>query len=146
MKKTVKIAACQVPDLRQDIAGALSQIESYAEKAKAQQVDLLCFPEGFLQGYEKRDEQVARGHALDLSGAEFTRILQRLTPIAPMLVFGLTELEGDALFNTAVVVEGGQLLGRYRKTQLLKGERIFTPGSEYPIFTVAGLQFGINIS
>ena len=45
----------------------------------------------------------------------------------------------------AVVVERGVLTGRYRKTHLLRGEALFTPGTESPVFEVGDLRFGINI-
>jgi predicted amidohydrolase len=68
-----------------------------------------------------------------------------LTKYKPLIVFGLIEQDNENLFNTAVVIKNGELLGRYRKTHLLDGERIFKVGSEYPVFQINGLKFGINI-
>jgi predicted amidohydrolase len=62
-----------------------------------------------------------------------------------MVPISLIEVERDRLYNTAVVVERGVLIGRYRKTRLLRGEAIFTPGADSPIFEAGGLRFGINI-
>jgi len=62
-----------------------------------------------------------------------------------MLVMGLIEIDGGRLFNTAIVVERGVLVGRYRKAHLLSGERAFEAGGESPLFAVGGLRFGINI-
>ena len=70
---------------------------------------------------------------------------QATADLTPTLVFGLIESDGGSLFNTAVVVREGQLLGRYRKSHLLAGEQVFKAGSEYPVFRVDGLTFGINI-
>ena len=146
MTRTVGVGACQTPDIRGDVDGALDCIETYAEQAAAQGVQLLCFPEGFLQGYETKDKRWARRHALDLDSAAFAQVLHRLARIQSTLVIGLTELEAGTLYNTAVVVKRGVLLGRYRKTRLLEGERrIFEPGRAFPVFTTAGLKFGISI-
>lgn len=142
--KSVKVAACQVPELRADLEGALAWIAVFSEQAQSQGIKLLCFPECFLQGYLVEAEQ-AHLHALDLSSSEFRQVLERLPHTGPMLVFGVIEQEGSRLFNTAVVVDRGRLLGWYRKTHLLDGERIFEPGNSYPIFEVDGLKFGINI-
>lgn len=142
--KSVKVAACQVPELRADVEGALAWIAAFSAKAQPQGISLLCFPECFLQGYLVEDEQ-AQLHALDLSSSEFRQILERLPQTGPMLVFGMIEKEGGRLFNTAVVVDRGRLLGCYRKNHLLEGERIFEPGTSYPTFEVEGLKFGINI-
>lgn len=39
----------------------------------------------------------------------------------------------------------GSLLGSYSKINLLKSEAVFTSGSEYSIFEIDGVKFGINI-
>ncbi len=143
--RTVRVAACQVPDLREDLDGALSWIEDYAAEAASQNVSLLCFPECFLQGYETKDRQRARRHALDLNSDNFARLLARLAYARPMLVIGLIEIAEQKLFNTAVVVNKGRLVGRYRKTHLFDGESVFEEGTSFPVFTVESLTFGINI-
>jgi predicted amidohydrolase len=142
--RTVRIAAAQTPDFREDIPAALAWAETTAERADAEDAALLVFPEGYLQGY-LTDELSARANALDLASAEFAQVLHRLSRFDTMIVMGLIEADGQNLFNTAVVTERGKLIGRYRKTHLLKGELCFHPGVDSPAFQVAGLRFGINI-
>jgi len=89
-------------------------------------------------------------------------VLSRLPKTGPMIVMGLIELEAGRLFNTAVVVDRGVLIGRYRKAHLFSGEHIFAAGSanavrlsggencfdagsDCPAFAVGDLRFGINI-
>src|SRR5580658_9715478 len=127
---TVKIAACLVPVLCEDVDVALTWMRRFGEEAVGQGACLVCFPECFLQGYLCDDR--ARRHAMNLSSPAFEAVLERLGDLTPTLVFGMIESDGESLFNTAVVVREGQLLGRYRKTHLLSGERIFKAGSEYP--------------
>ncbi|MGO8264338.1 nitrilase-related carbon-nitrogen hydrolase, partial [Rhizobium ruizarguesonis] len=81
----------------------------------------------FLQGY-LTDEARARRVALDLASAELAAVLDRLPKSGPVLVIGLIEIDDGRLLNTAVVVERGVLLGRYRKAHLLRGERAFEAG------------------
>jgi predicted amidohydrolase len=142
--KTVRIAAAQTPDFREDVEAALACAVEMARRAEAAGAELLCFPEGFLQGYLTKEEP-ARRNALDLGSLAFAAVLDRLPKTGPMVVMGLIEIEDGWLFNTAVVVERGALVGRYRKTHLLGGERIFDAGQDSPAFEVAGLKFGINI-
>jgi predicted amidohydrolase len=75
----------------------------------------------------------------------FAAVLRRLWRIRPMVVFGFVEVDGDDLYNSAAVVAEGELVGVYRKTHLVDGERYFTAGGEYPTFVCAGVRFGINI-
>jgi predicted amidohydrolase len=139
-----KVAACQVPDIRENIDSSLKWIKRFTERAEKKNVSLVCFPECFLQGY-LTDKKLAKKYAVDLTSPTFKTILQQLAKYKPLIVFGLIEQDNGNLFNTAVVIKDGELLGRYRKTHLLEGERIFKPGSDYPVFQINGLKFGINI-
>lgn len=140
----VKIAACQLPYVHQDINRALAIILEYAARAESQGARLICLPECYLQGYVYVGENTEE-LAFDLSSPAFGRILQALAQLTATVVFGFIEREGTRLFNTAVVVESGVVLGRYRKAKLLAGESQFEAGSSFPIFDLYGVKFGINI-
>lgn len=104
----------------------------------------MLFPECFLQGYLVDDEHV-RAHALDLAGAAFRKILDRLSTVRPTLVFGVIEQRESSYFNAAVVVRTGNVECVYRKTHLVPGEGLFQCGNEYPTFDVNGVICGLNI-
>lgn len=141
---TVRIAAAQTIEYRDDIPNAIRCVVDFAGRAEDFGAKLICFPEGFLQGY-LTDEPTARRVALDLSSVSFVSILGQLAHLVPMIVMGLIEVENQRLFNTAVVISRGRLLGRYRKAHLLGGESAFAAGTDTPTFDVDGLRFGINI-
>jgi predicted amidohydrolase len=159
--KTVRIAAAQTAEFREDPDAALLCAAEVTERAEAQGASLLCFPECFLQGY-LTEEAPARRSALDLGSSAFRAVLKRLPKTGPMIVMGIIEVEGGRLFNTAIVVDRGVLIGRYRKAHLFSGEHIFNAGNDNelrlfggencfdagidnPVFEVDGLRFGINI-
>jgi predicted amidohydrolase len=159
--KTVRIAAAQTAEFREDIEAALHCAAEVVERAEAQGAVLLCFPEGFLQGY-LTEETAARRNALDLASPAFRAVLKRLPKISPMIVMGLIEVEAGRLFNTAIVVDRGVLIGRYRKAHPFSGEHIFNAGSDNElrlfggencfdagidsaVFDINDLRFGINI-
>jgi predicted amidohydrolase len=141
---TVRIAAAQTVELREDIDAALNCAADMAARAEAEGALLLCFPEAFLQGY-LTDEAPARRNALDLASPAFAAVLNRLPKTGPMIVMGMIEVEDGRLFNTAIVVNHGALVGRYRKAHLLAGEKIFEAGRDSDVFEIGGLRFGINI-
>jgi predicted amidohydrolase len=141
----MKVAACQMPDVRNDVRRAVSLIRSCATEAERRGARLVCFPECFLQGYDVRDEYVAQT-ALDLTSAEFTRVLRSLEACEPIIVVGLIERQGTKFYNSAVAIDRGKLVARYRKTHLLDGERaVFEAGVDYPVFQAHGTTVGINI-
>lgn len=124
---------------------AVRVILDFASQADAEHVDLLVLPEGFLQGYLVTEHHV-RDHALEVDGAPLATVLAQLAGIRQTLVLGMLERAGSGYFNTALVITGGRVTGRYRKTHLTAGESIFTPGDGYPIFRPDGMRpFGINI-
>lgn len=120
-------------------------IETYATHATRHGARLVCFPECFLQGYCLDDGYVAEA-AVDLTSSEFDRILRSLEHLEPTVVVGLIERTGHTFFNSAVAVQGGNLVAVYRKTHLLDSEQtIFQPGDDHPVFDVCGTTVGINI-
>lgn len=142
--RTVRIAAAQTPEFLDDVPGAFACLLEVAEQARARGAALLCFPEGFLQGYLTGADD-ARRVAFDLGGRRFADLLGQIPEHAPMIVVGLIEAEGEDLYNTAAVIHRREVVGRYRKRHLLGRERCFRAGEEAATYVVEGLRFGINI-
>ncbi|RSM54886.1 carbon-nitrogen hydrolase family protein [Actinoplanes sp. ATCC 53533] len=140
----MRVGACQTPEILGDVDAAIQVIHDFAGQADAAGVDLLLFPECFLQGYLVTEQHV-HGQAFDPGSPEFSGVLVRLAAIRPSLVVGMIERSGGSYHNTALVVEGGSVVGGYRKTFLTDGESVFTAGDSYPVFDCGGLRFGINI-
>ncbi|MFF5296243.1 carbon-nitrogen hydrolase family protein [Paractinoplanes globisporus] len=144
MAGTLRIGACQTPELLADVPGALAVVERFAAEADAAAVDLLVFPECFLQGYLCTPEYLER-HAVELDSVSFREVLGRLAGVRQVLVLGVIERDGGRVFNSAVVIRAGEVLGVYRKTSLTLGERAFTAGDRFPVFEANGVRFGMNI-
>ncbi len=139
------ISAAQMPDIHGDIEASLAKIIEHAVAAEKENAILICYPECFLQRYVVHKD-LTRELAIDLSSPSFKNILGQFSYINPVLVIGLIEIDKQRLFNTAVVIKNGQVLGKYRKTNLTTGEhKVFTAGDEFPVFEVDGIKFGINI-
>lgn len=145
MKRFVRIGSCQTPEIIGDPDTVLACMMGFTQKAEAQEVDLLLFPECFLSGYTT-DREYLEDFAYDFDSEAFARVLGRLQHVGPTLVFGVSEKKSGKYYNSAVVVTGGKIVGVYRKTHLIDpGEALFAAGSEYPIFEIKGLKYGINI-
>ncbi|MCL2513343.1 MAG: hypothetical protein FWF08_05535 [Oscillospiraceae bacterium] len=50
-KNTVRVGACQAPEIIGDPCAALASMLRFAKEAEDKEVDLLLFPECFLSGY-----------------------------------------------------------------------------------------------
>jgi predicted amidohydrolase len=98
---TVRIGACQTPEILGDVDAAVRCIKGLSERAEAEGADLLLFPECFLPGYLLAEAHVRR-HALDLGSAGFRSVAARLADARPVLVTGMIERAGSRLHNSAV--------------------------------------------
>jgi predicted amidohydrolase len=141
----MKVAACQMPEVRRDSAAALALVRDYANAAATRGAALVCFPECFLQSYDVEESHVAET-AIDLGAARFRRVLDELAGVEPVVVVGLIERDGGAFFNTAVAIERGRLVARYRKMRLLGGEQsVFARGAAPALFECGGMTVGLGI-
>ncbi|HKU18762.1 MAG TPA: carbon-nitrogen hydrolase family protein [Candidatus Saccharimonadales bacterium] len=137
-----KIGVVQAQDIQGDVSAALRVITEAMRRADNESVDILCFPECFLQGYTLDDKET-KERAFDLASPQFKEMLNTLAKHKVTIILGLIEKDADGYYNTAAVIQDGKLLGTYRKIHLF--ERNFQPGEAYSIFTVNDLPFGINI-
>lgn len=145
MKSIVRVGACQTPEIIGDPPTALASMLWFVKEAEDKKVDLLLFPECFLSGYILNETYMAN-YAYDFESQQFAAILKQLEHVKPVLVFGVSEKKSGKYFNSAVVVNRGEIIGVYRKTHLIDpNEAFFTPGKNYPIFEIKGLKYGINI-
>lgn len=109
----MRVGACQTPDIIGDIDAAVRLVGDFARQADAADVDLLLLSECFLQGYRPTTNHV-EAHALDLGSPGFGTVLSRLAQVRQTLVLGMIERAAGDYHNTAVVIAGGRLIGRYR--------------------------------
>ena len=141
----IKIAGCQPPEHLSDVPRNIATIIEFSHTAVKEGASLICFPECYLQGYIV---EVARTRqlAISLNSERLLTVLKQLERIDATIVFGMIERDKGLIFNTAVVVKGGAILGTYRKSRLLANEsKVFAPGKKFPTFTIDGVKFGINI-
>jgi predicted amidohydrolase len=138
----LRIGACQTPEIIGDIERVVSYIQKTSSESK---VDILLFPECFLQGYLVSEEHIKR-YALNISSIAFQKVLDSLGNLTQTLVFGLIEEDLGKYYNSVAVVQNGCLLAVYRKHFLMQQEQtVFDNGGEYPAFQVKGQKVGIAV-
>ena len=136
----LKVAAVQFrsgPDLERNIAGIIERIRALA----AEGVRVAVFPECALTGYY--EDSVRRATIGQLAVAE-KRLGETCKEAGIYAVIGTPHREGDALYNSAVVIApSGAILERYHKIQL--AEAWPTPGDHLSVFPVDGVPCSIII-
>ncbi len=148
----LRIALAQINVTVGDLDGNAAKIKEHLSRAKAQQVDIVLFPELALAGYPPEDLLLKPGFA-----AANRRALQNLLPHTA----GLTAVVGfvdraDDLYNAAAVLHNGELVGIYHKNLLpnyavFDEDRYFAAGDTPILFTFGnsagerGVTFGVSV-
>ncbi len=138
------VAACQVAPTID--APDHAQLTAAVRAAAGRGARLVVLPELATSGYELRDAAEA------MAAAEVDRatvaLLQALSAeLGCVLVAGIAERSGEFVHNSAVVVDGGEVLARYRKVHLWGREpELFRAGAAPPavVDTAAG-RIGVMI-
>lgn len=138
----MRIGHCQLDSQLSDFEGNLAKVIGGLEKADADRVDIVCFPECFLTGYPD-DADIARRDAFSIDSSQIMRVLDQTSRFEAAFIVGFNELRGSDLYNTAIVVHKGHLLGHYSKCSAYM--RFHRQGREFPVFEHKGLKFGVVI-
>ncbi len=132
----LRVAACQILT-GPNVGKSTEKVLHWIEKAAADAVDVIAFPEACLCGYPSGDYwKSARPEDFQRGEAQVIEATKRLN-IA--VVLGTIHGEGGKIFNDLLVIDkGGTVRGRYSKTHL--AESWPTPGRVLPIYEVAGVK------
>ncbi len=110
--------------------------------------ELIVLPELLNTGYAFKSREEALEISEPVPRGESTDALIRFTEKnGNCIVAGLAEKVGGDVYNSAVVIWRGKVLGTYRKMHLFFKEKIwFDPGNtSFQVFDVEGLRVGVMI-
>ena len=139
---TFRVAAFQGRITERDPEASLRKTCEALQWADEREAHVLCMPETYLQGYFDTREE-AWENSIDLESSGFADVCARVGSYNATLLLGLNERRGEDLYNTVVVVEHGQCVGKYSKNYLVRD--YFERGLEFPVFQRDGVTFGIII-
>ena len=113
----IRVAAA-VPQLRvADCAFNVKQIYTLAKQAEAEKVQIVCFPELCITGYTCGDLFFQRQLLNDAEKALSELLLDSFT-LTTVIIVGMPIKTTNKLFNTAVVIQSGKILGVVPKTYI----------------------------
>lgn len=124
-----------------DFEANLKTVLHGLQLASEARVQILSFPESFLNGYfAKRAD--AQKHSFAIDSPQMRTVLERTARFDMVFMVGFNERRGDKIYNTVAVIEQGKILGTYSKA--FPG-MYFESGREFPVFERYGLKFGLII-
>jgi omega-amidase len=144
----MKIAAAQITCAPGEIGANLRKIRDFAARAKKSGAELIIFPEMSDTGYSM---PIIQKHASTWTEGAVPRLEQLAEELSIAIICGVSEREGDVIFNSQVFIEaGGEMVGSYRKTHLVTAppldERpVFKPGDKFVSCSARDWTFGLTI-
>ena len=144
--RNLRLAMAQINTTVGDLEGNTAKVLEHIRKAKAQQADIVVFPEMAIPGYPPEDllfkpsfirSNIEKMHEVVANSQGIT------------VVVGFVDSQGD-IYNAAAVAHDGQLVGVYHKMYLpnygiFDEDRYFKAGSQCPVFVINGIHIGVNI-
>ncbi len=149
-----RVAACTVPVAIADPATNASRIVEVARECHDDGVALAAFPELCLTGYAI-DDLVMQQSVLDATRAAIDTIVSASADLLPVIIVGAPLLNGNRLYNCAVVIHRGTILGVAPKSYLpnyreFYEKRWFAAGAHTDLSTIDlggdAVPFGNNLN
>jgi N-carbamoylputrescine amidase len=148
---SVRVAGIVLKWIRADKEANFRRIEPMIREAAAHKAKIVCTTECFLDGYAIADKSIplekyrALGEPIP-SGKYFQRLSTLAKELKIHLIAGMTEADGEARYNTSVLIgPDGGLVGKYRKQKLQHEAVRNTPGNNSPVFETPYGRIGIMI-
>ncbi|MFT4050666.1 MAG: NAD(+) synthase [Microbacterium sp.] len=112
-----RVAACTIPIAIADPASNARAVIAAAREAHDEGAAVAVFPELCLSGYAI-DDLVMQDVVLDAVRGAIDAVAAASAQLRPLLVVGAPLLLGERLYNCAVAIQGGRVLGVAPKTYL----------------------------
>lgn len=124
------------------------QIATYARRAAKDGASIVVFPELALSGYPPED-LVLKRHFLEDCWKELEHLAHRL-PTESLVMVGAPQAVDTKVYNTAVLLHGGRIVGTYQKMILpnygvFDEKRVFAAGKMPLIVRVGQARVAIHI-
>jgi len=144
--KKLRISLAQINPVVGDLSGNTKKIISYIKRAGKLKTDIVVFPELAVTGYPPEDlllkpqfikENIEALHNIIAASGAIT------------VITGFVD-SNNGLFNAAAIISDQTIVDIYHKKHLpnygvFDEYRYFKPGRRYPLYTLGGIKFGVNI-
>jgi N-carbamoylputrescine amidase len=111
------VALASVNLMNNNVAFNLSQIDTYACEAAAHGIDVICFGESFLQGFDSLSWQYEKDKniAVSQNSPEVAVIRQMTLDYRIDIMFGYIEHANESLYSSYALIAEGQIVQNYRR-------------------------------
>ena len=143
----MRIALAQAAGTPGDVAANLADVERLATRAAGEGAGLVVFPEAFVTGYNIGAQRL-RALAEPADGPSTQRVADIARAAGLAILVGYAERDGDAVFNSAVLVDrDGSTKANHRKLHLWGAldRDAFAAGDVLTLADLDGVRVGVLV-
>ena len=145
----MKITIAQLNNTVGDIDGNIAKALEVISSEKSKNSDLIVFSELFISGYPPED-LVLKDSFLNACSEGLEKIVIFSKDINTGIIIGAPIKEDDKIYNCAVLIDSGKIIGISKKKSLpnysvFDEKRVFDPGETTQTFDFRGIKIGIPI-
>lgn len=142
--KSTRVAAVSMNGYLGEPERVLKAIDGWCERAVAERVELVLFPELVIHGHCTPNTWELAEAVPD--GPSVVRLCEIARRHRLVLCAGMSEKENDIVFNTQVLIGPSGYIGKQRKLHLSRDEVFsYKGGREIPVFDIGPCKVGIVI-
>lgn len=143
----IRIGVGQTEPRIGDRAWNMERTRRLLQAADEESVDVVVLPELLNSGYVFHSKSEVVGLSEDIPNGPFSKLLQENSKKGRLIVSGIGQKQGTAVYNSAAAFANGKLLATYQKLHLFDHESDwFVPGNtEPPVMEFHGYRFGIMV-
>ena len=119
---SVRIAIAQLELSTSAPAENVRKMNESIVEAASNGAQLIVLPELANSGYAFKDLAEARRNAIEIKGPEVAHWVDLAREHDVAIVTGVALVEGQALRNSSIIIDGGGVLGKYDKAHLWNSE------------------------
>jgi N-carbamoylputrescine amidase len=147
----MKIGLVSYLSKNRDISFNVQQIELAFKRSKGK-VDLLCFGEAFIQGFDSLcwNYEIDKNIALSLSSNLISQLKKWSIQYGISLITGYIERDQEKLYSSCVVISNGEIVHNYRRIskgwkEYTKTDEHYCEGDEVSSFYINGKEITLAI-
>jgi predicted amidohydrolase len=147
----IGIAQVKIVPVSGDLDANHRRLMQVLQEIAEHEPDVIITPEGYLDGYIARDEQVTRENiarfAIDPARSPYVRAVSRWAADQKCwFVLGCARVVPGGVYNSALILDrSGEMVGIYDKTHLQSHDKKYLPGQDLPVFASDFGPFGVMI-
>jgi len=142
----IRVALCQINPTVGNLSGNTEKIIAFIKRARRRGADIVAFPELAVTGYPPED-LLLKPQFIEDNLRSLEQIVDSSEGI--LTIVGFVDRK-EGLFNSAAIISDRVLIDVYHKRHLpnygvFDEYRYFIRGKRFPVYSINGLRFGVNI-